>query len=54
MTDKNKNQKYLDPLEIKELMRQFWEKENKILNIMFGSIEVSAHTLKSSTKGNKI
>jgi len=36
---------------VKEYMRRFWEKEKKLLNIIFGTIETNEKILKNSAKG---
>lgn len=45
------NQKYLDPLEIKEFMSKFWAMEKKLLNIIYGTIESNEHTIANTKKG---
>lgn len=38
-------------MEVKELMKRFYDEEKKLLNIIYGTIEVTPSSLKNSQKG---
>ena len=45
---------YLNPIEVRDFMRNLWKKEKEVLKLLFGNIIVNNETLTKLDKGYKI